>query len=146
VNTEITDNIAPPSAGWVFYDAECAFCARGAAQLAGLFGNRGFVWLPLQSPSAVAALGSHATTMHEQMKLRLANGHIASGIDAWAVLLRSVWWLWPVGVLLGLPGIRQFGDICYGWLARNRYCISGRCRVTGRDPRSIRHSAFFQMP
>jgi len=147
VNTEITDHNATTPAGWVFYDGECTLCRRGAARLAGLFGRRGFVWLPLQSPDAKAALGSHATTMREEMKLRLASGRIASGVDAWAVLLRSVWWLWPVGTLLSLPGTNQLGRLIYAWVARHRHCLGGNCRLElpGEHPHH-RHSAFFEMP
>ncbi len=146
MNTEMTDNNATP-AGWVFYDGECALCARGVARFAPVFARRGFVWLPVQSPQAMRALGSHSTSMREEMKLRLANGDIASGLDAWVVLFRSVWWLWPIGALLGLPGFNQTGRCLYFWIARHRHCLSRTCKLEfKRDLHHHRHSAFLEMP
>ena len=41
----------------------------------------------------------------EEMWVQCADGRVASGVNAWGALMRSVWWMWPLGVLIGLPGI-----------------------------------------
>jgi predicted DCC family thiol-disulfide oxidoreductase YuxK len=146
VNAEITDKVASAPLGWVFYDGECGFCVDSQRRWGGLFARRGFVWLPLQSAEAPRRLGAHAATMRGEMKLLLANGDVAGGIAAWAVLFCSVWWLWPAGVLLGWPGVRWLGGLGYAWLARNRYCLDGSRRLPAQDPKHARHSAFFEMP
>ncbi len=63
------------------------------------------------------------------MHLLTADGRVRHNADALGVLCRSVWWLWPFGVLLLAPGFRELGRCAYDWLARNRYCLGGACRV-----------------
>ena len=85
------------------------------------------------------------------MKLLRADGRIVGGVDAWAVLFRSVWWLWPVGAMLGLPRVRWFGGVGYRWVARNRYCLGESCELPNhhrldQSQTHPRHSAFLELP
>ncbi|MEI2723288.1 MAG: DUF393 domain-containing protein [Verrucomicrobiota bacterium] len=142
---------APSPLGWVFYDGECRFCVLGATRWGGLFARHGFVWLPLQTPGTSERLGMGGAALHEEMKLLHADGRIVGGVAAWAVLFRSVWWLWPFGALLGLPGVRWLGGVGYRWVARNRYCLGGHCEVSSPPPADHthnppRHRAFFELP
>ena len=146
MNTEITDNKTTKPRGWVFYDAECPACTAGVAQMGGLFARRGFVWVPLQTPGTATRLGGSDAAMREEMKLLLADGRVTGGADAWAILLRSVWWLWPLGALLALPGLRQLARRGYRWVARNRYCFGGTCRLHGRSRHPHRTTVFFEIP
>ena len=134
------------SRGWVFYDAECAFCVRGATRWGGLFERRGFRWLPLQSPGAAERLGIGGVALRDEMKLLLSDGRIVGGVDAWVVLFRTVWWLWPVGCLLTLPGLHWVGDYAYRWIALHRHRFVGRCEIQGQKPVHHRHGTFFELP
>jgi predicted DCC family thiol-disulfide oxidoreductase YuxK len=68
-------------------------------------------------------------------------------VDAWIGLMRHVWWLKPLAVVLDLPGIKLLAEALYRWIARNRYCIGGQCRITPREPRKKhRHTAFLELP
>lgn len=130
--------------GWVFYDADCPFCARGAARWSEGFARRGFVWLPLQTPGTAARLHVTEADLRAEMRLQLADGTIYSGIHAWLVLLRSIWWLRPLAAVMALPPLGGLAATGYRWIARHRHCLGGRCAVNRREP--CRHSAFFEMP
>jgi predicted DCC family thiol-disulfide oxidoreductase YuxK len=137
--------------GRVFYDAECAFCRRSARRWSGFFARRGFDWVPLQTPGTPARLGVGEAELRREMKLLRADGSVAGGVDAWGELFRSVWWLWPVGAVLSVPGVHSLGALIYRWVARNRYCFGGRCTTAGgtrerSDHTRHRHSAFFELP
>jgi len=67
-------------------------------------------------------------------------GHPINGVGAWIELMRCVWWLWPLAVFLLLPGINRIGQVTYRWLARNRYCIAGRCEVPPRRKNGLHPS------
>ncbi len=135
MNTEITkqkDDQGPR--GWIVYDAECGFCVSVRNAIGPVFEKRNYGWLPSRSPQATAMLGSHDLRGIDQMLLRLSDGTISGGVDAWIVLCRSVWWLRLCGWLMSLPGLNGITKACYRWIARNRYCFGGRCRVTpGRN-------------
>ena len=143
--------------GWVFYDAECDLCRNGVARWGSVFALRGFEWRPLQTiihPScaplgegggAAERLGIDDAGLREEMKLLLPDGRVLGGIDAWRVLFRSVWWLWPLGVLLALPGFHAIGAACYRWIARHRYRLGGQCRVHGGSRTHRRNRAFFDL-
>jgi predicted DCC family thiol-disulfide oxidoreductase YuxK len=130
----------------VFYDADCPGCRQGVARFGAPFARRGFLWRPLQTPGAAAHLGITDAARREEMTLLLADGRILGGLDAWCALFRSVWWLWPLGALLALPGARALAAAAYRRIARHRYCIGGRRREPDRGKGPRRHRAFFEMP
>jgi predicted DCC family thiol-disulfide oxidoreductase YuxK len=115
--------------GWIFYDAECSICQASRNRWGAMLTRRGFEWVPLQTAGAADRLGIAETSLLEEVKLLLPDQRVLGGIDAWACLLRSVWWLWPLGLLLSLPGCHAVGQVCYRWLARHRSCLGGPCRV-----------------
>jgi predicted DCC family thiol-disulfide oxidoreductase YuxK len=104
----------------------------------GLFTRRGFEWVPLQTPGLAGRLQIPEAALGEEMKLQLADGRVIGGIDTWGHLLRSIGWLWPLGFALSLPGIHFVSQICYRFIARNRYCLGGKCFVrTNQRRRTI---------
>lgn len=145
MNTEKTDNNVNKPAGWIFFDADCRFCVGGRRRWGSVFERRGFVWLPLQTPGAAARLGITQDQLMAEMWVLPASRPPLNGVNAWIELMRRVWWLWPLAVLLRLPGINLIAQGVYRWIARNRYCISGRCEVRPRN-RHHRTRTFFEIP
>jgi predicted DCC family thiol-disulfide oxidoreductase YuxK len=120
------------SKGWIFYDAACPLCQRVERALGPMFRRRGFAWEPLQTPGAAQRLGVSEQDLRAEMKLQLADRRVVGGLNSWIILMRSVWWLWPVGVLLSLPGFHALGQVGYRWIARHR-CVGTRsCGKTRR--------------
>lgn len=137
-----------PTTNWrgeVYYDAECAFCTRGATRWGGIFEKRGFRWQPLQTPGTPAHTGASEAELRAEMKLRFVDGRVIGGATAWAVLFRTVWYLWPLGMAMDLPGVKTLSETVYRWIAHNRHCLSGACAV----PITVshhRHTAFLELP
>ena len=131
VNTEITDSNA--IRGWIFYDAACPPCVTARQRTGRLFASRGFSWLPLQSPGSAARLQVPESDFAIRLHLQLPDGRVLNNADAFAVLCRSVWWLWPLGMLLRIPGFRELGRATYDWIARNRYSVLGACPVNRNE-------------
>jgi hypothetical protein len=67
------------------------------------------------------------------MWLLLADGRKCGGVNAWSAQLRRVWWLWPLGILLALPGLNAAAGGFYRWIARNRQCLGGACSISRVD-------------
>lgn len=129
MNTEITKINDATARGWIFYDAACETCIRGQRLTGRWFESRGFAWLPLQSQGAAARLGVSELAFEIRMHLLLPDGRVFINADALGVLCRSVWWLWPVGALLLVPGFRELGRMLYDWFARNRHRFGGPCNI-----------------
>lgn len=146
MNTEITDKNAENPVGWIFYDAACRFCVAGRRRWGGLFERRGYVWLPLQTPGTAGRLGVTQPQLMAEMWVLPASGRPINGVGAWIELMRRVWWLSPLAFVLALPGIKAVGQALYRWIARNRYCFSGACRLKPVRSQKHRHSAFLELP
>jgi predicted DCC family thiol-disulfide oxidoreductase YuxK len=111
----------------VCYDAACAFCVACKTRWGALFERRGFVWLPLQTPGTADRLGVNEQQLFAELWLQLADGRVVSGVNAWSTLMRSVWWLWPLGRLMALPGFNAIARVFYQWIAKHRHHLPGGC-------------------
>ncbi len=147
MTTEITDTKAADPSGWIFFDAECRFCVASRRRWGRIFERRGFVWLPMQTPGTAERLGIAPELLMAEVWVMPAGAAPLAGVDAWIGLMRSVWWLKPLALVLNLPGIKRLAQAGYRWIARNRYCIAGRCRLSSLQPhKSHRHTAFLELP
>lgn len=149
MNAEITDKGAGSLRGWVFYDGTCALCCREVNRWEAVLARRGFHFAPLQLAWVKARLGFSDDILPGEMQLLLADGRVLGGAQALAKLARQIWWLWPVGILAGLPLLRSGCAVAYRWLARNRYCLGGQCKFAKISPADSSHhrcAAFFEMP
>jgi len=144
VNTETTDYSV--TRGTLFYDAQCPLCRAALKCVGPIFARRRFHWLPLQSPGAVQRLGIPEAALLEEMKLQLPDGRVLGGIDSWIYLCRSVWWLGPLGLVLSVPGLHAVAQAAYRWIARNRYCLGGKCSRPRPVPRRRRKIPFLDFP
>jgi predicted DCC family thiol-disulfide oxidoreductase YuxK len=132
MNTEMTDKNVRNPAGWIYFDGECRFCVEHRKRWGSVFERRGFVWTPLQTPGTAERLGITEAQLQAEMWLRLADDRRFSGINAWSAVMRRVWWLWPMGVVLALPGVNAMGRALYRWIAKHRLCIGGVCTIPKR--------------
>jgi predicted DCC family thiol-disulfide oxidoreductase YuxK len=147
MTTEITDTKAAHPSGWIFFDAECRFCVASRRRWGRIFERRGFVWLPMQTPGTAERLGIAPEQLMSEVWVLPAGAAPLKGVDAWIGLMRHVWWLKPLAVVLDLPGIQRLAQAGYRWIARNRYCIAGRCQLSPLQPyKSHRHTAFLEFP
>ena len=125
----MVDNQTTAPTGSIFFDAECRLCVANRRRWGKIFERRGFVWLPLQTPGTTDRLGITDRQLQEEMWLQLADGRKFSGVNAWGVLMRRVWQLWPLGCTLALPGFNALARAVYRWIARNRHCLGGACTI-----------------
>jgi predicted DCC family thiol-disulfide oxidoreductase YuxK len=125
MHTDFTDPKAKHRAGSIYFDGQCRFCVAHRARWGSVFERRGIVWVPLQTPGTAERLGITEAQLQAEMWLQLADGRRCSGINAWSALMRRVWWLWPLGVVLALPGFNAIGRALYREIAKHRHGIGG---------------------
>jgi len=147
VNTEITDNnAARTSAGWVCYDGECSFCRRWLRRVERPLLRYGFKFVPLQTDLVRARLNLTTPELLQEMRLIHANQPVLGGADAAVVLMRFVWWLWPLWLLSRIPGLMPLFRVGYHYIAKHRYCFTDSCPGKKCAQAQHRHSVFFEIP
>ena len=130
MRTLLSDDLSRNGArgGWVFYDAECAFCSSLARRLEPMLLRRGFHCAGLQEPWVGILLGVSRAELLSEFRVRTASGEVFGGADALLHLARHIWWAWPLFALAQVPSPRDLLRAAYRWFAVRNHC-SGVSRV-----------------
>lgn len=121
--------------GWLFYDGACPFCLRWVGRLGFIARQGGFELVPFQSEIARRELGLAEGELSTEMKLRLADGRLLGGVDAYIALAEAAGWTAPLGWLVRTPGVNALAWRAYRWIAANRYCLGDRCALSPQRER-----------
>ena len=111
----------------MLYDGSCRFCTVHVKKLLALAQPKAIEALSFQEPGILDRFPglSHEACM-QAMQLITPNGRIYTGFEAAVRALatrRLFGWL---AYIYYLPGVRQFCDWLYGWIAANRYRFGGK--------------------
>lgn len=139
--TENNVQIAPGTGAWAFYDHRCPVCRATVSRWRRVFEARGIEFSALQSPWVRERLGLAPGELPDEMKLLTPEGRIVGGPIAIAWMCRRVFWLWPLGVLMVIPGLDAVTRWTYQWVARNRYCLGDVCTLPPIHEDRRRHLA-----
>ncbi len=63
------------------------------------------------------------------IRLLTPSGKLVSGANVYLYVARRIWWMTPFWAIFSLPGLNRLLHLGYRWFARNRYCVSGACRL-----------------
>jgi predicted DCC family thiol-disulfide oxidoreductase YuxK len=130
----MTDRLArQPAAGWVCYDGECPLCRRWLQRVEGPLLRHGFNFIPLQTAWVKARLNLADSDPLTEMRLLCPNQQVLGGADAVVVLMRYVWWLWPLWLFSQVPGMMPIFRAVYHRIAANRHCVKGTCAIPKRS-------------
>ena len=133
LTSEYTDTKGRHARGWLFYDADCAFCTRIARWLAPLLANRGLAVAPLQDPRVGQLLGLSTKELLRELRFLLSDGRQFGGAAAVIAVAQEIWWARPLVWLSKIPGMMPLLDAAYRWIAAQRSCAAagnpGTCQV-----------------
>ena len=132
--SEYTDGKGQHARGWLFFDAECAFCTRCARWLAPILMRRGIATAPLQDPRVGALLGMNHEELLRELRFLLSDGRQYGGADAIVAIAREIWWGQPLVWLSKLPRMRSILRSGYRWVAARRSCVASgaACQLSGQ--------------
>jgi predicted DCC family thiol-disulfide oxidoreductase YuxK len=115
-------------ATWVlFFDGDCAFCARSIRRVAALDKEARISFAPLQGELARELGFRHyaAADGGTMVVLRESDGRVFTHSDGWIELANALGGWWKVlTVVRWIP--RPLRDLVYNFVARHRYRIFGR--------------------
>jgi predicted DCC family thiol-disulfide oxidoreductase YuxK len=127
--SEMTDRKGKHARGWLFFDAECAFCTRIARFLAGPMGRRGLAVAALQDPRVSVLLGLSKQELLRAVRFVSDDGSQCVGADALFAVARELWWAWPLACAAKIPGILPAMRAAYRWGSARWKCNAARCLV-----------------
>lgn len=141
----------PVFRGWIGFDARCPFCCQLVRQWRTVYERRGFQFLPLGDPLWRGLSGGRASAVGVSDGLEIQvwsrDRRWVTGPAAGCYLARQVGWLWPLGWLGDLPGIRRWTAGLYRWVAANRFCLGELClRERGALHRHRGARTFLEFP
>lgn len=128
-----TTSTKPAPYAWALYDDSCGVCRSGVSRWEKTLARYGIAIAPLQAPWVRERLGLSEEELQKDFRLLLADARGAVGADAYRVIMRRIWWMFPVYLASILPGGRFLFNLGYKTFARNRHRISHVCGLTPSD-------------
>jgi len=125
--SELTDRKGRHARGWLFFDAECEFCARFVRGLAPSLRRHQLGVAALQDPRVVSLLGVSREELLRAIRFVDGDGRQLLGTDALLGLARELWWAKPLAWAARIPAMRRVMRCGYEWLAARRHCSSRLC-------------------
>lgn len=129
---DYTDTKGRHAHGFLFFDADCAFCTRTTRWLAPILARRGFAVAPLQDPRVGVLLGLSQEELLRELRFLLSDGTQYGGADAVLAVARQIWWAQPLVWLSHIPRMKPLFRSAYRWVAARRSCVarSASCQVS----------------
>jgi len=104
----------------IWIDGDCAVCRRSERWCSVRDQHQRLNFVDFHTHVDDDPPGSHEA-MLETVHVRLADGTISTGFEAWRRILYELdGWRW-LAQASGLPGIRHLGRVIYSILAQNRH-------------------------
>jgi len=117
-----------PARDTVLYDGRCRFCRSQIAILRTLDLTGRLSFTSLHDPSVASDFPEIAPEdLHRQMYVVDVRGLARGGADAVRYLSRRLALLWPLALLLHVPGTMPIWQRLYAFVARHRLKIAGSC-------------------
>lgn len=117
-----------PARDTVLYDGRCRFCRSQIALLRGLDLSGRLAFTSLHEPSVAREFPEiPLAELHRQMYVVDPQGRARGGAEAVRYLSRRLVLLWPLALLLHIPGTLPIWQQLYAFIARHRLRIAGSC-------------------
>ncbi|MBS2020041.1 MAG: DUF393 domain-containing protein [Deltaproteobacteria bacterium] len=114
----------------VFFDGACPLCRREIGMLRRLDRRSAIRFTDIAEPSFDAvAVGRTQSDLMARIQARLADGTWIDGVEVFRRLYAAVGF-GPLVAVTRVPGISHLMDAAYGWFAKNRLRLTGRCDDT----------------
>ncbi len=116
----------------ILYDGQCSLCMRSVFLLS-IADHLQRIRIVNLHDAAMRKKYAPAKTKNElltSLHIRLPDGHLLDGFDAFRSLAGSLPTLWPLKPLLHLPGVAPIGRRVYQYIADRRpRCKDGSCKI-----------------
>ncbi|MBP1224043.1 DCC1-like thiol-disulfide oxidoreductase family protein [Flavobacterium sp. 1355] len=122
-----------------YYDAECPLCIRTKITITHLDWFNKISFKTVQFDSQENQYINHIETglLLDNIYSVDVNGRVYSGIDTYIQVMKRIFYLYPIALLLKLPGIYYVGKRIYSYIATNRTTVRCTEENCGYNPPNI---------
>jgi predicted DCC family thiol-disulfide oxidoreductase YuxK len=92
--------------------------------------GHGFQVAALQQPWVRERLGTDPAQLLADVHLLTSDKKLVSGANVYLYVAHRIWWMTPFWAVFSPHGRNKLLHIGYRRFARNRYCVSGACRLS----------------
>lgn len=122
-----------------YYDAECPLCVRIKVIISHIdsFGRIQFKSVQANADKDPQLKGIGYEALLDNIYSKNQKGKIFKGVDTYIQVFSRIFYLWPLSVILRIPGIYQLAAAVYSYIAENRdteRCTEENC---GYNPPTI---------
>lgn len=110
----------------VYYDGQCSFCLKSVSILKKLDWFKRLDYYDSRKWQITCITPEQ---LLEQMHVSMLDKGLFNGFEACRELALLLPLLWPVVPFLYIPGVPWLGQKFYMWVARNRSCKDGVCKL-----------------
>lgn len=117
-----------PERDTVLFDGECGFCRQRVANLRWADRGHRLAFLSLHDENVARDFPEvPRARLHDEMVVIDTRGEVRGGAVAVRYLSRKLPLLWPLALVLHIPGSLPVWNWLYRLVARNRMRLGGRC-------------------
>lgn len=120
---------AADNQGWILYDAQCGICRTWVPRWQATLQRAGFGVAPLQSEWVAERTQLTEEELLSDFRLLLPDDSLVNGADAYRVILRQIWWAWPLAMIASIWPLSMLVNSLYRRIADNRHRLSKACRL-----------------
>lgn len=114
----------------VFFDGKCGLCRKEIIYYRNKAKKGIFKWHDIaEDPTPLNKYNIPQSTALRQLHVRDDNGKWHVGIDAFIVIWSRLENWYYLGILIGLPGVKQVADLFYILFARFRFSCLEHCQI-----------------
>ena len=114
----------------VFFDGKCGLCRKEIIYYRNKAKKGIFKWHDIaEDPTPLNKYNIPQSTALRQLHVRDDNGKWHIGIDAFIVIWSRLENWYYLGILIGLPGVKQVADLFYILFARFRFSCLEHCQI-----------------
>ena len=114
----------------MFFDGKCGLCRKEIIYYRNKAKKGIFKWHDIaEDPTPLNKYNIPQSTALRQLHVRDDNGKWHVGIDAFIVIWSRLENWYYLGILIGLPGVKQVADLFYILFARFRFSCLEHCQI-----------------
>lgn len=118
----------------IYFDGKCGLCSREITYYQKIAPDGVFDWTDIaHDPRPLTSLNIHQADALRRLHGMDDEGRLYIGVDAFLLIWKELSYWRYLGMIVGLPGIRQIAGLLYNRFADYRFSRLAHCQIAADD-------------